>query len=180
MLKMAIYWTTTILVRKWEKMPPPSCRHSWKLIQWSLFQSIPEKSDQLRVQMALKRNSSCTSEFRSYYWQLIKLWLLRFEYVDLLGEKATLLVPSQSVLHGAMDVEVTHKDEKIHLNHYPFLNCLDYVSKYVDITSSMIYLSLFAGSSRFDKTHPGACSEAIWWPTLTDEVNHNWLVNIIN
>ena len=70
-------------------------------------------------------------------------------------------MPSQSVLHGAMDVEVTHKDEKIHLNHYPFLNCLDYVSKYVDITSSMIYLSMFAGSSRFDKTHPGACSEAL-------------------
>ena len=54
-----------------------------------------------------------------------------------------MLVPSQSVLHEAMDVEVTHKDEKIHLNHYPFLNCLDYVSKYVDITSSMIYLYLY-------------------------------------
>ena len=49
--------------------------------------------------------------------------------MDILGEKASLLIPSQSVLHGAMDVEVTHKDEKIHLTHYPFLNCLDYVSK---------------------------------------------------
>merc|ERR1712227_928253 len=52
--------------------------------------------------------------------------LYKFDYVDILGEKASLLIPSQSVLHGAMHVEVSHKDEKIHLTHYPFLNCLNY------------------------------------------------------
>ena len=62
------------------------------------------------------------------------LFKIRFEYKDSMGENVSLLVPSQRILHTAIQIEVGFKDEITHILHYhtyvqyPHLNCLHYVS----------------------------------------------------